>query len=254
MNTTNRYHGVFLTVLTLAAALGAPRAFGQDGEGARATGAQGGVALADLLNDTDARVSKLIGRSVKTRSGEDVGEVDDLIAMPGRDATPVVVLSVGGVLGVGEKQYATSFDKLSMRGDGDELVLDATRDEVAETPAFDYRARMGERSVQPGVVGPTTANSIGQLLGATLVDESGETLGEVEDLVVSTGAAGTRAIVVPEGGTDERRVAIPFDELSIDRSGEEAAGIIQQPEVRVALDETVIAGLPSYEYPEGFPN
>jgi sporulation protein YlmC with PRC-barrel domain len=258
MQTRYGYNGTFLTVVTLAA-LGASSASGQESghhPSASSDDLRARATLTEWLADTDARVSKLIGQGVKSPDGEELGEVEDLIATPGRDAKPTVVLSVAGVFDVGDKWYATSFDELRVTSDSDGLVLDATQEELAAAPAFDYPPRIGERSGQPGVAGPGTANSIGRLLGATLVDESGETLGEVADFVVSTGPAGTRAVVARGGfaGIGEQLVSVPFEELHIDRSGEEAAGIVQQPKVRVGLDETVLAALPPYEYPEGFPN
>ena len=36
--------------------------------------------------------------------------------------------------------------------------------------------------------------------------------------------------------------------MLVDESG------VQQPEVRVELDDAMLAGLPSYEYAEAFPN
>jgi sporulation protein YlmC with PRC-barrel domain len=215
---------------------------------------QAGGTVAAALMDRDARVSDLIGQRVSSARGEDLGEIEDLVATPGVDKPPTVVLSIGGVADVGDKWYATSFDELRVSPDGDGLVLDASRDQLAAAPAYQYQPRAGERSGQPGVVGPGTANSIGGLVGATVVDETGDTLGEIEDLVVSTRSEGTRAVVASGGlvGIGERLVAVPLDELHIDRSGEEAAGVPLQAKVRI--DDTVLASLPKYEYPDNFPN
>jgi hypothetical protein len=208
--------------------------------------------LGAALADRDARLSELIGTSVQGSDGEDLGEIEDFIATPGRDAQPIVVLSVGGVFDLGDKWYSASLDKLRVNRDGDGLVLDATQAEVAAAPDFDYRPRIGERSVQAGVAGPSTVNSVGRLLGATLVDETDQSLGEIEDFVITTGSAGLRAVVTSGGiaGVDERRATIPFEELHIDVTGEEAGGIVQQPKVRVDFDDTVLAARPAYEYPE----
>jgi sporulation protein YlmC with PRC-barrel domain len=258
MRTQYSCHGRFFSIVALAA-LGVSSASGQDSgsdHASRSSDGHAGATLSEELTDRDARVSRLIGQRVKSPRGEDLGEIEDLIAAPGREDTPTVVLSIGGALDVGDKWYATSLDELQVAADGDGLVLDTTQEQLAAAPAFDYQPRMGERSGQAGVRGPDTLNSIGRLLGAMLIDESGETLGEVEDLVVSTGSAGTRAVVAEGGvaGVGERLVTIPFEQLHIDRSGEEAAGIVQQPRVRVELDDTVLAALPKYEYPEDFPN
>jgi sporulation protein YlmC with PRC-barrel domain len=209
--------------------------------------------LAEWLTDKDARVSELIGRRVMNPSGTDLGEVEDLLATPGREQRPVVVLSIGGVLDIGDKWHAASLDQLRIASDNERLVLDKTEAELEAAPNFDYVPMRGERSHQPGVRGPNTTNSVGRLLGATVVDDAGESIGEIKDFVVSTGPQGTRAIV----GLDEdaraaegRLVAVPFDALQIELSGEEAAAIPQMARVRVELRGTPIEALPAYEYPQ----
>jgi sporulation protein YlmC with PRC-barrel domain len=208
--------------------------------------------LADTLEDKDARVSQLIGKRVVAPNGNELGEVEDLLTSADGDEPPTVIVSVGGVLDVGDKWYASSFDELLVSTESDTLVLDKSEDELADEPPFDYIPRAGEKSHQPGVTGPGTANSIGGLLGATVVDERGKSIGEIDDLVVSSRERGTRAIVELNDGAgrdaDERLVAIPFDELRIEASGEEAAGLPQQPQVRANFEDTPIEALPAYRY------
>lgn len=212
--------------------------------------------LAEWLTDKDARLSELIGRRVIDPRGTDLGEVEDVLATAGREQRPVVVLSVGGVLDIGDKWHAASLDQLRIASDNERLVLDKTEADIKAAPNFDYVAMMGERSHTPGVRGPNTTNSVGRLLGATVVDVAGDSIGEIEDFVISTGAKGTRAVVdldesagVPEG----RLIAVPFDSINIELSGEEAAAVPQQARVRVELDGTAAEALPPYEYPEREP-
>jgi len=117
--------------------------------------------LAEWLVDKDARVSELVGKRVVNPSGEDLGEVEDLLASPGRAQGPVVVLSIGGVLDVGDKWYATSLEQLRIADDNERLVLDKTEAELKAAPNFDYVPTHGERSPLPGVSGPGTTSSIG---------------------------------------------------------------------------------------------
>ena len=91
-----------------------------------------------------------------------------------------------------------------------------------------------------------------QLHGATVVDDAGDSIGEIEDFVVSTGAKGTRAVVDLDehaGRAEGRRVAVPFGSLHVELSGEEALAVPQQARVRVELDGTPLEALPAYEYP-----
>jgi sporulation protein YlmC with PRC-barrel domain len=210
--------------------------------------------LAEWLVDKDARVSELVGRRVINARGADLGEVEDLLASPNRTEEPVVVLSIGGVLDIGDKRYATSLDQLKIAADGEKLVLDKSEQELKAAPEFHYTPTHGERSPLPGVSGPSTTSSIGRLAGATVVDEDEEAIGEIKDFVVSTGEKGTRAVVGLDDAADEnadgRLVAIPLDDLTIELSAEEAVAVPQQARVRVELGGTPVEALPVYEYDE----
>lgn len=69
---------------------------------------------------------------------ETVGDVNDLVLGPDGQAL-AVVLGVGGFLGIGEKEVAIDFERLSWTEvEGDmKLMLDVTREELEEAPAFD---------------------------------------------------------------------------------------------------------------------
>jgi sporulation protein YlmC with PRC-barrel domain len=210
--------------------------------------------LAERLVDKDARVSELVGMRVINPSGTDLGEVEDVLATSGREQAPVIVLSVGGVLDVGDKWHATSLDQLQFASGGERLLLDKTGAELKAAPDFDYVPTHGEESPLPGVRGPHTTNSIDRLLGATVVDDAGESIGEIQDFVVSTGERGTRAVVDLDEkagvGVKGRLVTFPLDDLHIELSAEEAVAIPQQARVRVELNGVPVEALPVYEFPK----
>src|SRR5262245_29348281 len=52
------------------------------------------------------RASELIGKNVQNRSGESLGEINDLAIDLHHGKVPFAVLSFGGVLGVGDKLFA----------------------------------------------------------------------------------------------------------------------------------------------------
>jgi len=248
MNFQANYHS--WSVAVAAAAVMAVSAWAQDRGTAPAPQRTDKTTLAEWLTDKDARISELIGKRVINPDGTDLGEVEDLVATPGHGQKPVAVLSVGGVLDVGDKWHAASLEQLRLAPDGERLVLDKTEAELKAAPNFDYVPMVGERSHQPGVRGPGTTNSVGRLLGATVVDEAGDSIGEIEDFVISSGQRGTRAVVkLDEDAREDRLVAVPFDSLHIDFSGEEAAAVPQQARVRVELPGARVEALPVYEYP-----
>jgi sporulation protein YlmC with PRC-barrel domain len=212
--------------------------------------------LAAALEGKDERVSKLIGKTVESTNGEKLGEVEDLLATTDKDGAPTVVLSVGGTLGIGEKHYATSFRQLLVAEDGHHLILDKSKDELKAAQPFTYIPRKGKSSGLAGSTGPRTTNSVGDLLGATVVDKGNKSIGEVDDFVVSTRENELRAIIELGSGAGSakgRRVAVPFDQLRIEESGEEAKAQPMQPRVSVNFEDTPIEALPAYEYPKHEP-
>jgi sporulation protein YlmC with PRC-barrel domain len=85
------------------------------------------------------RASQLIGTEVKDAAGQGVGKIEDIIVEPsGR--IPMMVLSFGGFLGMGEKLFAVPWSAMRIeRDDRDSpvVMLDQVRKEtLANAPGF----------------------------------------------------------------------------------------------------------------------
>jgi hypothetical protein len=87
---------------------------------------------------------ELVGRSVATESGVDVGEID-FIGVRGN--TLVAIIGVGGFLGMGENEVAVPLDKLYVRGD-EVIVPGVTEDRLKSMPEFNESE---VRLLEPGV-------------------------------------------------------------------------------------------------------
>ena len=86
--------------------------------------------------DAGSRASKISGSTVYNSTKEKIGTVDDLILGP-PDWVPYAVLSVGGILGVGNHLVTVPLSKMQIVGD--QLVLpDATKDTLKALPEFKY--------------------------------------------------------------------------------------------------------------------
>lgn len=87
--------------------------------------------------------SELIGASVTNAAGETLGDVNNLVIGPDGDVAAAVI-GVGGMLGIGEKNVAVSYDALQTKTEDDELmvVLNTTKAELEA--AQDYRNVDGE--------------------------------------------------------------------------------------------------------------
>ncbi len=152
-----------LTAAALAAVLAAP-AFAQtatpggstppamnksDSMNSPATSAQSttpsaasGQTFVQNQNATDWRGSDLIGATVYGPDNSSIGDINDVvIANDGK--INAVVIGVGGFLGVGEKDVAIAFDKLSvMRKPNsasiDKVTVSLSKDELKNAPKFAY--------------------------------------------------------------------------------------------------------------------
>jgi sporulation protein YlmC with PRC-barrel domain len=83
------------------------------------------------------RASHLIGEEVVTTGDEEVGSVSDLII--DQDGQVVaIVLGVGGFLGMGEKDVAISWDKVTKSGTSEDqkLRINETREALRDAPEY----------------------------------------------------------------------------------------------------------------------
>ena len=130
---------------------------GQDGTTTTTTTTQQGLTMdsaarsaaalivpADRLNSTPViSANDYIGKTVYDMSGNNIGDVNDLI-ISGDGQVQAVILGVGGFLGMGEKDVAVNTQAVQMVQDGTNakrLVVDASRDALNAAPAYDLSAR-----------------------------------------------------------------------------------------------------------------
>jgi sporulation protein YlmC with PRC-barrel domain len=85
--------------------------------------------------------SNYIGESVYNGTGDNaqnIGDVNDLV-VDSKGMVKSIVIGVGGFLGIGEKNVAIDFPKLSwVEANGDRwLITDASKEQLEAAPAFD---------------------------------------------------------------------------------------------------------------------
>jgi sporulation protein YlmC with PRC-barrel domain len=172
---------------------------------------------ADMTSTEAFRTSKLIGTNVKNNDGDTIGEVEDLIISSG-DQMLQAILSVGGFLGIGERHVAIPFKDLKVThvNNNPEVFYQATKAELEGMPKFSYDE--SEKMAQ------TVRAS--KLIGMNVKNGMDETIGEVEDLMV-TAADATPKVVLDVGNyldSGEKLVSVPYDSLKM--SGTEDKEII----------------------------
>jgi sporulation protein YlmC with PRC-barrel domain len=120
-------------VLSLAAT-----AWAQDTQSAAAgagdnAAAGGGLDEASLARS--ARATKLIGSHVYA-GDSDVGKINDLLIDREHGTVTAAVLSVGGVLGVGDKLVAIPIGQIKIDGEA-RFVITQSKQDLEKAPAFD---------------------------------------------------------------------------------------------------------------------
>ena len=263
----------------------------------------------DYLKGKNLRASALVGERVRNSAGDTLGEIDEIVIPSGDRDDMLVILSVGGVLDVGDKLVALPYDDLRVSPDGDTFYLDRTEEQLKTAPAFTYDGEVeaqvrsqpqverdtrapaettraandrpatgpdreaddrrvvdraaNDRPVtdRPRTAAPSTgtaaksANVVldvfdyraSELIGSTVLDDRGESVGKVDDIVVSTEDDKLHVVIAIGGfaGFGAKLITIPADDLQITADDD-------NPRVRIAMTgeqlEQLIASRPEFRY------
>ncbi len=109
----------------------------------------------------DSRIQKasdIMGRSVQNDRGETLGEIKDLVIDPDRYRIAYVVLSYGGILGMGDKLFAIPTGVLQFPGTGEFAVLKVEKEHLKNATGFD-------KDNWPNLADPTMATGIHEFYG-----------------------------------------------------------------------------------------
>jgi hypothetical protein len=79
-------------------------------------------------------LDEVLGSSVVNENGEEVGKIEDLVV---KDEAHYAVLSVGGFLGIAEKEVAIPLDELKLGEDESYLMSTETEAQLEELPAYE---------------------------------------------------------------------------------------------------------------------
>ena len=223
------------------------------------------VSYATYLKGADLRASEIVGARVRNAAGENLGEIEELVIPSGDEDEMLVIVSVGGVLDVGDKLVALPYRELRISPDGDTFYFDRTEEQLKAAPTFSYEAQAEaqvqadrpaqvERQARPArepdrdaarapaaatrtaTDRPRTAASTAapaarsanleldvfdyrasDLIGATVLDDRGERVAKIDDIVVSTEDDKLHAVLAIGGfvGFGAKLISIPFDDLQI---------------------------------------
>ena len=188
------------------------------------------------------KASDLIKYDVENDKGEDLGDVKDLLFDPVNERVAVIVVSYGGILGMGDKLYAVPWGAMSMPQNSKKIILKIAKDQIKQAPPIDgdhwpqtldskfatdlstfysvspyWKDAEGASKTDAPAAGDTKQTTylrrVSALLDAKVENEGGEKLGEVEDLAVATEEGRILYGVLSFGGIlgmGEKYFAIPI--------------------------------------------
>jgi sporulation protein YlmC with PRC-barrel domain len=81
--------------------------------------------------------STLARDPVVNTKGEDLGNVEDIMIHIDSGRVAYVVLSFGGILGIGDKLFAIPWEALTLDEDEKHFVLDIDKEQLEKAPGFD---------------------------------------------------------------------------------------------------------------------
>jgi sporulation protein YlmC with PRC-barrel domain len=217
------------------------------------------------------KVDRLAGTDIKNHDGDTIGTVDDvLLDKDGRVAA--VIVSTGGVLGIGEKTVALNWDQVEVTRDQDDpdklrVRVAMSEDELENLPEFDAdisrtmaqqrqprqeaqpQPRAQEQRRQPAGEALTALGAqqfkLDRLVGTDIVNQAGDEIGTVDDVVLERDGRVAAVIITTGGvlGIGAKSVALPWDRLDISRDQDDP----EKYRVRTAMTEDELENLPEFD-------
>ena len=167
------------------------------------------------------RTSELIGKKVTDSQGKELGEISEVVLDLQGGKVHAAVLGFGGILGMGEKNYAFPISQLKPGKNRNQFTMNIDKQKLenaegfakSEWPAMndEYWGRVGGQASagQTQSKGQKQAQSQGQgqkqnmalvraseLDGKTVQDKSGQDVGEIKDVIVDLKSGQLRNIVI----------------------------------------------------------
>lgn len=81
--------------------------------------------------------SSFEGEDVVNANGENLGDIKDIMLDVESGRIAYAVLSVGGVMGMGEKLFAIPWSAFKIDADNKQLILNVDKDKLSNAPGFD---------------------------------------------------------------------------------------------------------------------
>jgi sporulation protein YlmC with PRC-barrel domain len=114
-------------------------------------------AVISAQKDDEVRADQLIGATVYNSGGDKIGTVHDIILDKSGKATGVV-LSVGGLMGIGAKSVGLTWNEVDLKPDQQAIQVSYTKDQLEAAPDFkttdQIQSEMNAQAPQPTAPAP----------------------------------------------------------------------------------------------------
>jgi sporulation protein YlmC with PRC-barrel domain len=175
-----------------------------------------------------ADTRKLIGRNIENAAGETIGEIKSIYINKDGKVDSVMV-SVGGFLGVGDREVRIAWSDLKITDNGEKVMVNMTKDQLKAKPEYRYKNDSWRGQVFTDT-GPWAARPASDQLAQTTrppADRSTDKPGDQPNVAAtaSTGdfnAAGEMSGSALIGATvrnDKREAVGKIEDVYVDKSG-----------------------------------
>lgn len=110
--------------------------------------AAGGQTQAQTGQQQMVSIDEVIGSTVVNRQGEDVGSIEDIVM--DSDQSRFAIVSVGGFLGIGDRNVAIPMDQLQLGEDESYLMSAQTEEELEDLPEYQEGQYQSAREQRQG--------------------------------------------------------------------------------------------------------
>lgn len=163
---------------------------------------------------------RLIGTDIVDAQGKDMGEINEVVLDLHSGRVHAAVVQFGGFLGIGDKQYAFPVSQLKPAKERDKLMLNVNKEKLEQQQGFDkdrwpamsddYWGRIGGKAAAGGTKAQgqkANLHRASELIGKNVQNKSGEQVGEIKDIVLSSDRGRIQHLLVARDGGGEARVA-----------------------------------------------
>ena len=173
----------------------------------------------------DITAKNFMDMKVVDQTGKNIGQIDDLI-LSTKEKVAYAIISVGGLLGIGNKSVSVPFQDIDIRKEKKEAVINLSKQQLEKMPEFklEYASSHNHQTNSLFVTSSIEDYDINakKLFDIDVIDKSGKKVGKIDDLLLSPNGKAMYGIMDVNDmlGMGKKSVAVPFHHLAANRTEE----------------------------------